>query len=41
MSDERKHRKHPYVKKKRKASNKATKLFPNKWKRKLATLHKK
>ena len=36
MSDKRKYIKNPYAGKKRKAWNKPTKLFPNKWYRKLA-----
>ena len=36
MSDKRKSIKNPYAGKKRKAYNKPTKPFPNKWKRKLA-----
>ena len=36
MSDKRKYIKNPYTGKKRKAWNKPVKLFPNKWKRKLA-----
>ena len=36
MSDKRKDIRNPYVGKKRKAWNKPTKPFPNKWKRKLA-----
>ena len=35
VSDKRKYIKNPYPGKKRKAWNKPTKLFPNKWKRKL------
>ena len=36
MSDKRKYIKNPYAGKKRKAWNKLTKPFPNKWQRKLA-----
>ena len=36
MSDKRKYIKNPYEEKKRKAWNKPTKPFPNKWKKKLA-----
>ena len=40
MSDKRKYMKNPYAEKKRKAWNKLTTPFPNKWKRKLAKSNK-